>query len=299
MIISFLSLSFTADNSLDSEYHLSSDSEPLKRDSIEIDTVGIDKSCIYADMALHFYDTAGVFEKNWLVNQTFAYTNEEETFSDSTVIEICNVFRDFAYPVKNSLNSEFGYRRSGFHKGLDIKLSRGDTVVAAFDGKVRYSKYNTGGFGNLVIIRHHNGLETYYAHLTDLLIQPNEYVKAGEVIGTGGNTGVRRSGPHLHFEVRIEDKPLNPESIFDFESFTLQDQVLVLTDNIFSPRGLNSKSNHTHGSEGTKARVYYVRSGDNLYAIARRNKTSVNTLCKVNRLTENSILQIGQKIMLY
>jgi murein DD-endopeptidase MepM/ murein hydrolase activator NlpD len=217
---------------------------------------------------------------------------KDVTFTDSTIIPICNVFHDACYPVKNKINSPFGYRGSRFHKGLDIDLERGDTVLAAFDGKVRYAKYNNGGFGNLVIIRHNNGLETYYAHLNKLKVKPNDTVRAGQLIGLGGNSGARHSGAHLHFEVRIEDKPIDPAIIFDTETFSLKTDELELASEIFAP----SRRSHRKVTYDKNATIYRVRSGDCLSKIAKRHGTSVNSLYRLNGLSPRSVLQIGQKI---
>ncbi|MGY8988335.1 MAG: M23 family metallopeptidase, partial [Flavobacteriales bacterium] len=122
-----------------------------------------------------------------------------------------------------------GWRGKVFHKGLDIDLRKGDMVKAAFDGKVRYSKFNNGGYGNLIIIRHLNGLETYYSHLTKINVKPNQIVKAGDCIGTGGNTGARWTGDHLHFEMRYMDIAFNPVLAINLDVFDLISDTLILT----------------------------------------------------------------------
>jgi len=123
--------------------------------------------------------------------------------------------KGFKIPVPGVITSRYGIRNGKNHNGIDLSLKTGDTVSAAWSGKVRYAKYNDGGFGNLVIIRHYNGLETFYAHLSKLLVFPDQDVIAGETIGLGGTTG-HSSGPHLHFEVRFYDDPINPEEMIDF-----------------------------------------------------------------------------------
>lgn len=242
------------------------------------------------ESATQYYDTTGLFSEHWYNDRTFAFMEERKTsFNDSTVIQLCDDVHDYSYPVINKINSPFGYRRGVFHKGLDIDLERGDTVVAAFDGIVRYAKYNHGGFGNLVIIRHHNGLETYYAHLNKLHVKPNDTIQAGELLGLGGNSGARHSGCHLHFEVRVEDKPIDPAQIFDTETFNLKTTELQLESDIFAP-------SHHSKSYSKNAKTYYVRSGDCLSIIARRHGTTVSNLCNLNGLRPTSVLQIGQKL---
>ena len=149
-------------------------------------------------------DSTGLFTNEWINDQIFAYKTKLDSIRD-TVIIICTGDRKFTMPVSGKLFRGFMYT----HKGLDIKLNKGDTISAAFDGVVRYSKYNRGGFGNLVIIRHYNGLETYYAHLSKSLVKVNQLVRSGDPIALGGSTG-RSRGPHLHFEVRYKDVPLDP-----------------------------------------------------------------------------------------
>lgn len=122
-------------------------------------------------------------------------------------------------PVPGAITSNYGYRPRfrRVHRGTDLRLSIGDTVVSAFDGKVRLTKYEGRGYGYYVVIRHDNGMETVYGHLSKFLVKPNQRVKAGEPIALGGNTG-RSTGPHLHFETRFMGLPINPAAIIDFEN---------------------------------------------------------------------------------
>lgn len=207
----------------------------------------------------------------------------------------------FCPPVKNVVTSRYGYRSGRYHNGIDINLNTGDTVYAAWSGKVRYSKYNDGGFGNLVIIRHHNGLETFYAHLSKLLCVPDQDVKAGEPIGLGGNTG-RSFGAHLHFEVRLYDAPMNPEEVIDFEKHVCKDENLMVHKGLFRP-GAKPSDQIEHGENESVARVettnrvyYKVRSGDTLSSIASRNRTTVSKLCQLNGIRPTTILQVGKSL---
>lgn len=132
-------------------------------------------------------------------------------------------FKDMVFPLKKTyVTSNYGYRRSfgRNHHGIDLKANIGDTVYAAFDGKVRIQQYNKGGYGNYVVIRHEESVETIYAHLSRALVKKNQEVKAGEPIGLSGNSG-RSTGPHLHFEIRFMGIALNPGAIADFENGVL------------------------------------------------------------------------------
>jgi murein DD-endopeptidase MepM/ murein hydrolase activator NlpD len=167
---------------------------------------------------------------------------------------------------------------------MDLSLKKGDTVRAAFDGVVRYAKYNRGGFGNLVILRHYNGLETYYAHLSKLKVMTNQVVKANEVIGLGGSTG-RSRAPHLHFEVRFKDVPLDPQRMIDFDNNRLISAMFPITKNVFYPSDYDGKA------------VYYrIRSGDTLARIAKRCHTSVREICAINKIKTNTVLRAGRSL---
>lgn len=195
----------------------------------------------------------------------------------------------FVMPFPGRVTSNFGWRHGRNHNGTDIDLVTGDTVVAAWSGKVRYAKYNPSGFGNLVIIRHENGLETFYAHLSKLLVVPNQEVKPGDVIGLGGNTG-HSYGSHLHFEVRFFDIPFDASKIIDFEEGVVKDENLMVHGGLFG-RG---SSNTYVSSQGAK--YYRVRSGDTLSAIAARNRTTVSKICQLNGIRPTTILQIGRNL---
>lgn len=207
----------------------------------------------------------------------------------------------FVMPFDGIVTSHYGYRRGRPHNGTDIDLNTGDTVRAAWNGKVRYAKYNENGFGNLVVIRHHNGLETFYAHLSKHLVAPNQEVKAGDPIGLGGNTG-HSYGSHLHFEVRFYDAPMDPEHIIDFSKKDIKDENLMVHAGLFRPGARAGSTSptvaaHTASSTASGARKYYkIRSGDTLGSIAQRNKTTVSNLCKLNGIRPTTVLQIGRNL---
>ena len=162
-------------------------------------------------------DTAHSFKSKWSNEDVITCTTNDVSLMTDTLwmCVLDSLHNNYAIPFDGQMTSKYGYRRGRRHNGVDIDLETGDTICAAFDGKIRYAKYHENGFGNLIVIRHYNGLETYYAHCSKLMVAPNQDVKAGDPIGLGGNTG-HSSGSHLHFEVRFYDNPINPEMIFDF-----------------------------------------------------------------------------------
>ena len=171
---------------------------------------------------------------------------------------------------------------------MDIKVYVGDTIRAAFDGKVRVVK-NQGrrGYGKYIVIRHDNGLETVYGHLSKQIVDINQLVKAGEPIGLGGNTG-RSTGSHLHFETRFLGIPLNPALMFDFEK---QD---IVADHYVFNKGKSPKGTTARSLASGEGLFYKVKSGDTLSKIAARQGVSIDTLCKLNRITRRTILRPGQ-----
>ena len=232
-------------------------------------------------------------------------TNDLSRMNDT--IWLClvdDMHKDFVSPVPGIVTSRYGYRKGRYHNGIDLNLRTGDTVKAAFSGRVRYAKWNDGGFGNLVIIRHHNGLETFYAHLSKHLVAPDQEVKAGEPIGLGGNTG-RSFGAHLHFEVRFYDSPLNPEEVIDFAKKELKDENLLVQKRLFRP-GAKPSDEEISGesiaavqarTEAAGARKYYkIRSGDTLSQIASKSNTTVSRLCKLNGIRPTTLLQVGLQL---
>ena len=189
------------------------------------------------------------------------------------------------------ITSPFGPRWRRMHNGLDLKVNIGDTIVAAFDGKVRIVKYERKGYGKYVVIRHDNGLETVYGHLSKQLVEENQLVKAGEVIGLGGNTG-RSTGSHLHFETRFLGIAINPVYMFDFP----KQDIVADTYTFRKTQSKNSTRAGSHDAEiadGT-VRYYKVKSGDSLSRISKITVVSITKLCELNRITTKSILRLNQ-----
>ena len=222
---------------------------------------------------------------NWNNQYVHAYGNA--IIPDTYTIDLTG----FHMPTPSTkITSPFGPRWRRMHNGLDLKVNIGDTIVAAFDGKVRIVKYERRGYGKYVVIRHDNGLETVYGHLSKQLVEENQLVKAGEVIGLGGNTG-RSTGSHLHFETRFLGIAINPIYMFDFPK-----QDIVADTYTFRRTQGSSKragSHDTQVADGT-IRYHKVNSGDTLSRIAKLRGVSVSTLCKLNRIKPTTTLRIGQ-----
>ena len=238
--------------------------------------------------------------------------------------------RGFAMPTPSRLvTSGYGYRKRfrRQHHGLDIKVYVGDTIYAAFSGKVRMVSFERKGYGYYIVMRHPNGLETVYGHLSKQLVKEGQIIHAGEPIGLGGNTG-RSYGSHLHFETRFLGLIIDPAILFDFpnQDVTADHYVVrrqgkntlvghhnpkAATDDLAAttPAKANAKANANakattkattpaKAKANTNATIYKVREGDTLGAIARKHGTTVDRLCRLNGLKENSILRIGQIIKL-
>ena len=218
--------------------------------------------------------------------------------------------RHFCMPTTSRIiTSNFGRRWGRMHKGLDVKVYIGDTIRAAFDGKVRIVRYEAGGYGNYVVIRHHNGLETIYGHMSKHLVAEDETVRAGDPIGLGGNTG-RSTGSHLHFETRLCGVALNPALLFDFKN---QD---VTADNYMFRRDtydreslaatrLRGKNDDVASAtskepavgdnvEVGEVRYHKVARGETLYSIAQKRGTTVDKICRLNHISKKQRVRPGQ-----
>ncbi len=250
-----------------------------------------------------------IYTEGWESKRVNAYVGMD--VPDKKVIDVSG----FAMPTPGYVTSPYGYRPRfrRVHKGIDLKLQTGDTVRAAFDGRVRLTNFERKGYGYYVILRHPNGLETVYGHLSKFLVKPDQYVKAGEPIALGGNTG-RSFGSHLHFETRYMGYPINPAAIFDFANQTVHTDEYTFDKRTYTqPRNFDPDANKEYarqylaanpakaapaksGSKGSKSKTYIVKRGDSLSRIASRNGTTVRQLCKLNGLSTKTKLKPGTKI---
>lgn len=235
--------------------------------------------------------------------------------SDVPMTKVINL-KGYVMPVRSTrVTSHYGYRPAfgRNHKGVDIGCPMGDTVRAAFSGRVRLTKFERGGFGFYVIVRHENGLETVYGHLSRFLVSPNQTVKAGQPIALSGSTG-RSTGPHLHFETRFMGYAINPEAIFDFENRVTHTDTYTFNKNSYtksrnyspstryasvrsSSKGSSSASRRSsrHSSKSAARSTYKVRKGDSLGKIAARTGVPVSKLKKMNGIKGDKV-QSGKVI---
>ena len=221
----------------------------------------------------------------WTNEWVNPFRGKKVDMPDSCVID-CSTF---VLPMDSMtrVTSKYGPRRRRMHKGIDLKVQIGDTIRAAFDGKVRIKNFERRGY---VVIRHPNGLETVYGHLSKFLVGVNDIVRAGDPIALGGNTG-RSTGSHLHFETRFLGQAINPADIIDFEnSIPHQDQY------VFRNVKINGRKSNIYTSSNSQMVYHRVKSGDTLGKIARIYGTTVNELCRLNGLKSTSMLRIGQSI---
>jgi murein DD-endopeptidase MepM/ murein hydrolase activator NlpD len=200
----------------------------------------------------------------------------------------------FAIPGEGKIISHFGPRSGRMHTGTDIKMQKGDTIYAAFNGSVSRASYYYG-YGNLVVIQHDKNIETYYGHLSRFLVKSGDWIQKGEPLGLAGATG-RATTSHLHFEIRENNNPYDPELVFDFETDRVRSVVgnkenLAELHQELKPKGYSVNKPMTQH--------YVVRSGDSLWKISKRAKTSIQTLCRINSLSENSVLQVGQVLKVF
>ena len=238
------------------------------------------------------------------------YAHRETALPDTFRIDL----RGFCMPTSSRIvTSNFGARWGRQHKGLDIKVYVGDTIRAAFSGKIRIVNYEPKGYGKYVVIRHHNGLETIYGHMSKHLVVENQDVKAGEPIGLGGNTG-RSTGSHLHFETRLCGVALNPALMFDFHNQYLTGDFYNFRRSRYAAESAQATRlrgagvTRTNGDDDDSdmavassrssytptARYHKVKKGETLQSIARKCHTTVAALCKINRIGKTKRLMPGQ-----
>lgn len=256
------------------------------------------------------------FNEYWDTDAADPYHVELDQLPDEIGLWIVDTLSGYKCPHQTKVYSRFGYRHGRRHQGVDLPLNTGTPVYAAFDGKVRVAK-RYRGYGNLVILRHENGLETFYAHLSKIYVENDQWVNAGTIIGLGGSTG-RSTGPHLHFETRYKGYAFDPEWLIDYETGTLRHRLFVLKKKYLSPSSkyvpeseqeeidilegdAKDKAEAERKAEEARkaaaaAQYHTIRSGDTLGAIAIRYGTTVSKICQLNGISRNTVLRIGRKL---
>ena len=276
---------------------------PIDRKMKAVDSVAL-QQLIYTE---NYDSPAEDLYEDW----SNKYAHHETALPDSFRISL----KDFCMPTDSRLvTSNFGARWGRQHKGIDIKVYIGDTIRAAFSGKVRVVRYEGRGYGKYVVIRHYNGLETIYGHMSKQLVTEDQEVRAGDPIGLGGNTG-RSTGSHLHFETRLCGVALNPAIMFDFRNQDVVDDYYMFHKSSYQResalanrlRGVGGGSISAEGSEDVElataapaanysqeSRFHKVKKGETLYSIAKRRGTTVDAIMKLNHLKKNVKLRAGQ-----
>lgn len=254
-----------------------------------------------------------LMNENWVENSLMPYKISRDSLPYRMTLCLIDSLESFCCPCKVPVYSKFGVRHGRNHNGVDLPSPTGTPTYAAFAGKVRTAT-RSKGYGNIVILRHPNGLETYYGHLSRINVKVGDWVDAGQEIGLIGSTG-RSTGPHLHFETRYKGFAFDPQWIIDFENGDLRKEYFVLkkkylsTYNRYTPESLDEEENILLTEEQERAeeerlrkeaeamKWHTVKSGDTLTRIAINNGTTVSAICKLNPgLSSKSTLRIGRKI---
>jgi murein DD-endopeptidase MepM/ murein hydrolase activator NlpD len=243
----------------------------------------------------------------WVNSRVNAYGTAIDSPSEFE-IDLSN----FTIPAEGHVTSNFGRRGSRrYHYGIDIKAQTGDTIYAAFDGKIRVKQFDRRGYGYYVVIRHLNGLETLYGHMSKFLVTENDFVMSGDPIGLAGNTG-RSFGSHLHFETRFLGKPIDPNFIIDFENKVCHRDTYLVSNDSYKKTTLSSrvikrqepvrtaKSTIANNNKFVSGSVthYKIKSGDTLEKIANKNGVSVSQICALNNITKRTTLRIGKSLLI-
>lgn len=233
--------------------------------------------------------TAFEYYSNWDSKRVDIYNLDIRNFQDSLSLRLYDprFGMNWQMPVDLDplrVNSSFGPRWGRMHYGTDLDLNTGDLVYSGFDGIVRVRSYDRYGYGYFYVVRHKNGLETVYGHLSKQIAQVGDEVKAGDLLGRGGSTG-RSTGAHLHYELRYKGLPFDPELVYDFEKKELTKQDLVISKELFG-----------HIAKARQAAYHRVKRGDTLGSIARRYGVPINQITRLNGISTRTILRIGQNL---
>ncbi len=300
-LLASLSLGAAAQTFVSKSPHSDAHKQLLANQTKSKDQIKLVEKNTFIDLIDDIEPEPDIYTEGW--NSKAVNPFKESDVPDTKVIDV----RGYFMPVPGKVTSNYGYRaRFGrMHKGIDLAIRSNDTIYAAFDGKVRLTAYEAKGYGNYVIIRHPNDLETVYGHLNKPLVKPDQYVKAGDPIGLGGSTG-RSTGPHLHFETRYMGYAINPSAIFDFENhtthtdtYTFSKKTYTKARNYAPEKSLaKAEKNNPYRAADAEVDTYTVKKGDTLSSIAKSYGLSATTLRKINDMTTGDVIKVGQVLKL-
>lgn len=248
------------------------------------------------DSCIAVHDTLG-FSLNSLNFDPDSLSIEGNEFMQNNGFVSDNlILAGFIAPIRGKVISHFGVRSGRMHTGTDVKLNLGDTIVAAYDGFVTRAK-SYYGYGSLVVINHTNNLQTYYAHLSQILVKAGDKIRAGQIVGLGGRTG-RATTEHLHFEIREKGKPYNSELVFNFDKGDVRPEAVAESSLAGLFRVFNKIENVGINTINTPIE-YVIKAGDSLWTIARRFRTSIQSLCEINQIQTETVLRVGSVLKLH
>lgn len=261
---------------------LFAESSPIKREIEIIDSLVFAKEI--EEEEEEFGIPAEDIYQTWNNQYVNPYKNIE--IPDSFAVDLTSVVMPIDDEVIR-ITSKYGFRRTRMHRGIDLKVQVGDTIRSVCDGRVRVKQFERRGYGYYLVLRHSNGLETVYGHLSKFLVEENDNVKAGQAIALGGNTG-RSTGSHLHFETRLFGEDMDPANLFDFDNKVMHVDTYVFNKN---------KVNNKYTGKGTDKITYHrVKSGETLSVIARKHGVTVSQLCRLNKITTRTIIRAGRTL---
>lgn len=300
MMLAIAAFGMSAQNITSKNPHSQAHRQLLASQNKSTDKIKLIEQNTFIDLIDDIEPELDIYTEGW--NSKRVNPFQEKDVPASQVIDVTN----YVMPCKNiRVTSNYGYRAKfgRMHKGIDLGIKMNDTIYAAFDGKVRLTNYEARGYGNYVILRHPNGLETIYGHLNRALVKPEQVVKAGQPIALGGNTG-RSTGPHLHFETRFMGYAINPSAIFDFanrcthtDTYTFSKSTYTKARN-YAPRNDNMARNNSYKASKDNRSSYTVKRGDTLSSIARAYGMAATTLRRLNNIKNGDKIQAGQVLKL-